>query len=329
MSWTLFRAPARGVLPDSLACALVLLLVPASSQAQTLKVTLLGTGSPPPEIDRFGPSTLVEAGTERLVLDAGRGASQRLAQLGIRLGQVNALFLTHLHSDHVVGIPDLWLHRWVGLSGPGAPLEVFGPSGTREMMAFLGQAYQADVRQREEPGARARPANFTVIAHDAVQGVVYERNGVTVTAFDVDHGEPKMPAFGYRIDYAGRSVVISGDTRPSDNLVRFARGTDVLIHEVMAARPQALSRSEALRRTVGSHTTPEDAGTVFARVKPRLAVYTHVSLMAAARSAIAELAASIVPRTRSTYAGPLEVGEDLMAIEIGETIEVRRLATAR
>jgi ribonuclease Z len=102
-----------------------------------------------------------------------------------------------------------------------------------------------------------------------------------------------------------------------------------LIHEVMAARPQALSRSEALRRTVGSHTTPEDAGTVFARVKPRLAVYTHVSLMAAARSAIAELAASIVPRTRSTYAGPLEVGEDLMAIEIGETIEVRRLATAR
>ena len=311
-----------------LVCALVLLLVPTPSRAQVLKVTLLGTGSPPPEIERFGPSTLVEAGTETMVFDAGRGASQRLWQLGIRLGDVNALFLTHLHSDHVVGIPDLWLHRWVGMTEQTPPLEVFGPPGSQEMMSFLSKAYQSDIRQRGEPGGRGRKASFTVIAHDMVQGVVYERNGVKVTAFDVDHGDPKMPAFGYRVDYAGHSVVISGDTRSSDNLVRFAQGTDVLIHEVMAARPEAISRSETLRRTVGSHTSPEEAGKVFERVKPKLAVYTHVSLMAAARSVMAGLAESLIPRTRTTYAGPLEVGEDLMTIEIGEKVEVRRFTTA-
>ena len=166
-----------------------------------------------------------------------------------------------------------------------------------------------------------------MIAHDVVQGVVYERNGVKVTAFDVDHGAPKMPAFGYRIDCAGRSVVISGDTRPSDNLVRFAEGTDVLIHEVMAARPEAISRSEILRRTAGSHTSPEEAGRVFERVKPRLAVYKHIGLMAAAPSAITGLAESLIPRTRTIYAGPLEVGEDLMTIEIGDRVEVRRSPT--
>ena len=310
-----------------LACALVVLLVPTLSRAQVLKVTLLGTGSPLPEIERFGPSTLVEAGTDKLVFDAGRGASQRLRQLGIRLGQVNALFLTHLHSDHVVGVPDLWLHRWVGMTEQTAPLEVFGPPGTKEMMSFLSRAYESDIRQRAEPGGRDRKASFAVIAHDIVQGVVYERNGVKVTAFDVDHGAPKMPAFGYRIDCAGRSVVISGDTRPSDNLVRFAEGTDVLIHEVMAARPEALSRSEILRRTAGSHTSPEEAGRVFERAKPRLAVYTHIGLMAAAPSVIAALAESLIPRTRTIYAGPLEVGEDLMTIEIGDKVEVRRFPT--
>ena len=300
--------------------------LPAQDRASdgVLKVTLLGTGSPPPEIARFGPSLLVEAGSEKLVVDAGRGASQRLAQIGVRLGQVTALFLTHLHSDHVVGIPDLWLHRWVGATDQTPPLAVFGPSGTSEMMSFLAQAYQVDISQRAQPGGRDRATEFNTVSRDIAEGVVYERGGVTVTAFTVDHGAPKITAYGYRIDFGEHAVVVSGDTRPSDNLVRHAKGADVLIHEVMVARPEALKRSEALRRTVESHTTPEDAGKIFERVKPRLAVFTHISLMAAAPAAIAALAESLLPRTRATYAGPLEMGADLMTIEIGETVQVRR-----
>jgi ribonuclease Z len=290
---------------------IILLLAPALSQAQELKVTLLGTGAPPPEIERFGPSTLVEAGMEQLVFDVGRGATQRLSQLNVSLDEVDAVFLTHLHADHTVGLPDLWL---MSALGSGSALQLFGPEGLENMLLNLREAYQADSRMTAAAGATS--------ARTIVQGVVYEQNGVTVTAFNVDHAAGSTPAFGYRVDYAGRSLVISGDTRPSENLVRFAQGVDVLIHEVIAARPAVLRESQRARQTFSAHTSPEDAGRIFDRVKPRLAVYTHVSLLAGP-VARAALAAELLPRTRSTYAGPVEVGEDLMTVIIADRVEVR------
>jgi ribonuclease Z len=289
---------------------LLLLLAPVVSQAQELKVTLLGTGSPPPEIERFGPGTLVQAGTELLLFDVGRGVAQRLRQVNISLVDVDALFLTHLHADHTLGIPDLWLSR--ALDNRSAPLQVFGPEGTEDMLLNLRKAYQADSRMAA-----------ATVTHHVAQGMVYKQGGVTVTAFSVDHSAGPTPAFGYRIDYAGRSLVISGDTRPSENLVRFAQGADVLIHEVIAARPALLRQSERVRRTISVHTSPEEAGKIFDRVKPKLAVYTHVGLVGgpAARAA---LAAELIPRTRSTYAGPVEVGEDLMTLIIGDRVDARR-----
>jgi len=305
---------------------LLIFLGPMRCDAQAIKVILLGTGAPNPGIERFGPSTLVEAGTEKLLFDAGRGASQRLWQLKIPLGEVKALFLTHLHSDHVVGIPDLWLTGWLptpfGLRT--TPLQVWGPKGTQEMMSSLRKAYQWDIRVRAEGPGHLPESGIAIAAKDIVQGVVYERNGVKVTAFEVDHGPNLKPAFGYRIDYAGRSVIISGDTRPSENLVQFARNADVVIHEVMAARPELLSKSAAARGIVSTHTSPEEAGKIFERVKPRLAVYTHVSLFTTDPSIPPPSAEELIPRTRTTYAGPLEVGEDLMTIVIGDTVEVQR-----
>ena len=230
----------------SVACAAVSIVLFAAVplHAQALKVTLLGTGRPDPAIDRFGPATLVEAGKITLLFDCGRGASQRLWQLKTPLGKIDALFLTHLHSDHTVGIPDFWLTGW--LQTPygrrTAPLQVLGPEGTRAMMASLKEAYQWDIRVRRD-GEGLPPAGIEVDARDIRQGVVYERDGVKVTAFDVDHGGILQPAFGYRIDYGGKSVVISGDTRPNENLVGFSRNADVIIHEVFAARPELLAMS--------------------------------------------------------------------------------------
>ena len=126
----------------------LLLLAPTLAQAQSFKVTLLGTGSPAPVIDRFGPSILVEAGTEKLLFDCGRGAAQRIYQLKMPLGTVNTLFLTHLHSDHVVGIPDLWLTGWTTAGRREVPFRVWGPRGTTEMMSHLDQAYRFDIRIR-------------------------------------------------------------------------------------------------------------------------------------------------------------------------------------
>ena len=281
-------------------------LVP-TAQAQSMKVYLLGTGSVFPLVNRLGPSILVEAGEERLLFDCGRGASERLVQLEIPLGKVNPLFITHLHSDHIVGIADLWLTGWF-LGPREVPLQVFGPRGTEDMMGHLDNAYKADIRIRRGQ-IRGRPSleGVVVLAHDISEGVVYEQNGVSVTAFDVIHDA--KPPFGYRIDYAGRSVVLSGDTGPSENLIRFSRGVDLLVHEVSTYQPPPGIR-------VG-HTTPEEAGEIFTRVKPKLAVYSHIQFLG---TTVEELIAA----TRKTYDGPLEVGEDLMIIEVGDEIQVRR-----
>jgi len=294
-------------------------------QAQEIKVTLLGTGSPIPVIERFGPSALVEAGPEKLLIDCGRGASLRLWQQRVRLGAVTAVFLTHLHSDHIVGIPDLWLTGW--LPPPfghriGA-FQIWGPAGTKELMANLQKAFAADIQFRMADGIP--PQGVTVLAQEITQGLVYEKNGVKVTAFQVDHATAK-PAFGYRIDYAGHSVVFSGDTRFSENLIRFSNGADLLVHEVAWAKPELLNKSEAARIIIGLHTTPEEAGTVFARVKPRLAVYSHIVLVTTDPSFTEPTSAEVLKLTRKAYDGPLEMGEDLMTIGIGDKIDVHRSA---
>jgi len=288
-----------------------------TAPAQTFKVTLLGTGSPQPRMDRFGPSILVEAGDKKFLFDCGRGAAQRIEQLRIPFSEIDALFLTHLHSDHIVGIPDLWLTGWA--RGRKVPLEVWGPDGTKAMMSHLAEAYQFDIQIRQIDD-KLPLQGVAVVANDVQQGVVYDRAGIKITAFLVDHGVVK-PALGYRVDFAGHSVVLSGDTRYSENLIRFSQKADVLIHEVIdpatfRGKNPTMS-AERLQAIVGHHTTAELAGTIFTQVKPKLAVYSHI---------VPGDSTDLVPLTRKTYFGPLEVGEDLMSLEIGEGVVVHRPA---
>jgi ribonuclease Z len=282
-----------------------------------IRVTLLGTGAPTPVMERFGPSTLIEAGGEALLFDAGRGALQRLFQLQPQIKEVRSIFLTHLHSDHIVGLPDLWLTGWLN-GRPKASLRVWGPRGTKEMMSHLDKAFQFDIRIRlydDQPP----PQGVVVLTEEIAEGVVYENNGIRVTAFEVDHA-PIEPAFGYRIDFAGRSVVISGDTRFSEHLISRAQGADVTVHEVIVAdlmRARSSNKPELIERVIAHHTTAEQAGEAFARIHPRLAVFTHIIPVTAT-------AKEIIPATRKTYTGPLEVGEDLMVIQIGDEVTVQR-----
>jgi ribonuclease Z len=290
-----------------------------------IRVTLLGSGGGPAGgsrdglLERMNAMTLIEAGGRVLLVDAGRGVVQRLAALGRPyFRRVDNLFLTHLHSDHVTGIPDLFLTGAV--LGRQAPLRVWGPSGTADLVDHLVKAFAYDLEYREN----RRRKRARMIAREIGGGVIELGDGLVLTAFAVDHSPPSpggrasgnYPALGYRLDFAGRSVVLSGDTRPSENLVTHAAGADLLIHEVQLARPGRRGGAAAGRPAGRSHhTTAREAGAIFARIAPKLAVYSHLIM---GRATPEEL----IRRTRQTYAGRLAVGRDLMVIEIGEKIRI-------
>lgn len=279
------------------------------------RVTLLGTGSPAPVMNRFGPGVLVQAGGKNLLIDSGRGTTQRLLQAGVRLGQVDALFVTHLHSDHVVGIPDLWLTGWLqaGYAQRKGPFVVYGPAGTKGMMEGMAQAFDWDIKARIADQGLS-PAAISADVTEMQPGVIYDKEGIKVTAIEVDHGDLLKPAFAFRIDHDGRSVTISGDTRFSENLIAKATGTDLLIHQVAAAREDLL-KIEAFKVIMAHHTSPEEAGIVFTRVKPKLAVFYHFVLLGT--PAIPQVnEREVFEMARKTYAGPLVNGEDRMAFRI-------------
>jgi ribonuclease BN (tRNA processing enzyme) len=299
----------------------------ATADDSKIKVILLGTRSGPAiDPQRVGIGTLILAGSERLLFDCGRGIPTAMSRMGILPADVTKVFLTHLHSDHIIALPELYLYPWAS-QGRTLPFQVWGPDGTKAMMRNLQKAFTFDIHVRRDVDEKFPPAGIEVIAADIREGVVYQANGVKVTAFLVDHG-PVKPAFGYRVEYRQRSIILSGDTRPSNNLVKFAKGADLLIHEVGARSKQdpifsgppdeLLPNSRGTRRQAKTildhHTDPPEAGRVFEMVKPKLAVFSHYP----------GGSATILPLVRQTYDGPIEFGEDGMTLEVGETINVER-----
>ncbi len=277
---------------------------------QLFRVTLLGTGAPPPRWDRCGPSTLVEVGAEKFIFDAGRGAMQRLHQLGIPFSAITGMFLTHHHSDHVVGFPDLWLTGWIGRpwGQRKIPLRVWGPQGTTAddgasapgvCGRYSGAQQKLSARRREVAGGRNQRRNCL----QRITGLPSARSRSTTAARN-------LPAFGYRIDFDGHSAVLSGDTTFNRNLIEHSRGADLLVHEVTAAAGSAAESLQQLKRIGANHTTPDQAGQIFAEVKPKLAVYNHLLLFGGAK------AEDLIPMTRGNYSGPLIVGEDLLQLDL-------------
>lgn len=288
-----------------------------------IRVVLLGTaGGPVIRSGRVGIGTLVLAGDQVLLFDVGRGVPGALRRV-VRPADVTAIFLTHLHSDHVVAIPELYLFPWAS-EGRRTPFRIQGPSGTRAMMEHLQAAFAYDIHVRRDIDEHFPAEGIAVEATDIAPGIVFEADGVTVTAFLVDHA-PIEPAYGYRVDYRGRSVVLSGDTKPSQELIRFAKGADLLIHEVGRWKddpalagdqdevlPNSLTRRQ-MRVIAAHHTDPVEAGEVFAQAGPRLAVFSHYAMASG----------DLLSLVRRNHGGRVEIGEDGMVIEIGDEVRVR------
>ena len=255
--------------------ALVMAFQPAGAQTS---VVMLGTGTPNADPDRSGPAISVVRNGRAYLVDAGPGvvrraaAAQRAGVGALDPKNLSVLFLTHLHSDHTIGLPDVILSAWT--LERTVPLEVYGPPGTKAMVEHLLAAYQADIRNRIDGLEPANETGWRVNVHEIAPGIVLDDGNVKVTAFAVPHGDWEH-SFGYRFDAADRSIVISGDTRASDAVVAACNGCDLLLHEVYSAerfktRPEAWQRYHAR-----AHTSTDELALLATRARPRQLVLYH------------------------------------------------------
>lgn len=289
----------------AVAALLVFLVVPAAARVQvTTKVVLLGTGTPRPAPDRSGPATAIVVGDRAYLVDFGPGVIRRAAAAAakgipaLEPTKLTVAFATHLHSDHTAGYPDLVLSPWV--LGRTAELNVYGPEGLEEMTRDVLHAWRRDIEIRTT-GLEQR-APLAVRAHDVRPGVVYKDDRVSVTAFLVAHGQwPE--ALGYRFDTPDRSIVFSGDTSPSDEVVAQCQGCDVLLHEAYSANAPkpAMENWDAYR--VKYHTSTEQLAGIASRAKPGLLILYHQSGRAPDEQMLREV--------RRGYAGKVVMGRDL------------------
>ena len=247
-------------------------------------------------------------GDARFLVDAGSGVGVQLVQAGVRPYDWPPVFITHHHSDHTIDLGHLLITRWI--VGQNAPFEVFGPAGTKRQMEKLLDWLHWDVEVRRGHMHERRPPEVRVT--EIEEGRVLERGGVTVSAFVVEH-DPVRPAFGFRFDGNGRSVVVSGDTRPCENLVRWSHGVDCLIHECCEMAKTSWvagcgwpSIEEKIRDLASYHTQPDQIGLVAREAKPRKLALTHLM----PGSVPAELHAAAA----RAFAGAIVVGEDLLEV---------------
>lgn len=291
-----------------------------SQDHHSLRITLLGTGIPNPDINAFGTSTLIEAGEECVLLDCGRGAVVRLAQAGYPLGVTDTVILSHYHSDHYAGLLDLVMTGTIQqpFSNRGGPLHVYGPPGVKDIAEGAWQVTRPD-RDIRVADSEIDPEHMRIIPHEyGSEGVVFERNGLRIIAIEVDHGEFIRPAYAFRVEYGDHVFVHSHDTRYNENLIAQAQGADVFVHEVAAARQSTLDAYPRIQIAIDHHASPQDVGRVFAQTRPRMALLTHLVMLPPDPYTVEEVMAELAEE----YDGTVMVAEDLMTIVIGKNISM-------
>ena len=254
------------------------LLLKATGTSQTT-VVLLGTGTPNADPERSGPAVAVVVNGAAYLVDCGPGVVRRAVAAerkkdipALNVTNLQKVFITHLHSDHTLGLPDLIFTPWV--LGRTAPLEVYGPRGVKDMTDNIERAWAKDIDVRTHGLEQGNTTGYKAQAHEVEPGVIYKDPNVTVTAFEVKHGSWDQ-AFGYKIQTADRVIVISGDTAPTDAVAKACDGCDVLLHEVYNARPLSDKTQPTLRYFQAFHTTAQELGTIATAAHPKLLVLYH------------------------------------------------------
>jgi ribonuclease BN (tRNA processing enzyme) len=294
------------------AAALELSAQPSAARASSsrTKIVFLGTGNPAPTPERMGPAVAIVVNGTPYLVDAGVGvvrrasAASRAGVKGLEMPNLKTVFLTHLHSDHTIGLPDLIFTPWI--MRRTAPLAVYGPAGTAAMTTHILAAWSADNDIRINGLEKGNTTGNKVDVHEIVPGVVYQDSNVKVTAFYVKHGSWKQ-AFGYRFDTPDRSIVISGDTSPSESIADNCHGCDVLIHEAYTQRGADESQVAWRQYSKSFHTTTYELADLATRARPKTLILYHQMYFGGAKDTEAGMLAEI----RSRYKGVVVSARDL------------------
>jgi len=271
------------------------------------KVVILGTGTPAADPERSGPAVAIIVNGRAYLVDCGPGIVRRAAAVekegysSLKAKELNIVFITHLHSDHTLGYPDLIFSPWV--LGRDRPLEAYGPRGLRDMTSHIEKAWRDDVKVRREGLEQANASGYKVNVHEITPGVVYRDANVTVTAFPVKHGIWKQ-AFGYRFESKDRRIVISGDTAPTDEVVKACNGCDVLLHEVFNPHGDELQEEHWKKYFATFHTSPAELGDIARKAHPKLLVVYHQVLERLPQEDLEE-------QVKKEYRGNLAFARDL------------------
>ncbi|QIV83916.1 ribonuclease Z [Mycolicibacterium frederiksbergense] len=275
-----------------------------------IEVTLLGTGSPIPDPDRAGPSTLIRAGGQTFLVDCGRGVQLRLAAAGSGANALTALLLTHLHSDHIADLGDLIITRWISTFTPDpAPFQIIGPPGTAEVVDATLAAFGRDIGYRiaHHADITAPPA---IEVHEYTEGVVWDADGVRILAAPTDH-RPVAPTIGFRVEHDGASVVLAGDTVPCDSLDELASGAGALVHTAIRHDLVDAMPLQRFRDICDYHSSVEQAADTAARAGVGILILTHY-VPSPARGQYEDwraLAATVFDRQ-------IELGDDLHRVQV-------------
>jgi len=282
----------------------------ATQPAARTQIVLLGTGTPRPDPKRSGPATAIVVNGTAYLIDAGPGVVRRAQAAvdngvkGLAVASLQTAFITHLHSDHTVGLPDLIFTSWV--QGRHVPLKLYGPPGISEMAKHILLAWQADIDIRTKGLEQRDATGATVEAHDVKPGRIYQDANLAVTAFPVRHGD--VPAYGYRFDTADRSVVITGDTSPSPEVIDNCRKCDVLIHEAYAEDYRPADMAGWIAYRAKHHTTTTQLGELAAKAQPGLLIVYHRGIGPAGREISDQRYLEEIGRT---FKGRVVIGQDL------------------
>jgi ribonuclease Z len=275
-----------------------------------IEVTLLGTGSPIPDPNRAGPSTLVRAGGQVFLVDCGRGVLQRAAAVGVGAAGLSALLLTHLHSDHIAELGDVLITSWVTNFTPDpAPLPIIGPPGTAETVEATLKAFGHDIGYRIAHHADLN-APPPIEVHECTEGPVWDRDGVTIRVAPTDH-RPVAPTIGFRIEFGGASVVLAGDTVPCASLDELSAGAGALVHTVIRKDILTHVPQQRIKDVCDYHSSVQEAAATAARAGVGTLVMTHYvpAIAPGQEEQWRALAAA-------EFSGQIELGDDLHRVEV-------------